>query len=132
MKQSLISILLIAFAISCHAQWRDAGFGSQVLAFGVHDSNVFVSDVPGTGTQQRAHYMYRYAPGSPTGWYGADNGLDPTQGMVTSFASLGNYVFAGMMLNGGPERLIVPLIMECIGRLMLGDMYARTGVMSSV
>jgi hypothetical protein len=40
--------------------------------------------------------VYRYAPGTPHTWIASETGMDATQGNVTSFASLGNYFFAGM------------------------------------
>ena len=100
MKQVIVSMFCIAFAIPCFAQWRDAGFagydGSKVLAFGVHDTSLFVGD-SGAGR----HLVYRWVP--PNTWGRADNGMDPSQGNVTSFATLGRYLFAGMTNSrGGP------------------------------
>ncbi len=106
MKRLLLSIFLVAFAyLRCPAQWRDVKFrgdnAEQVLAFGVHDTSLFVSDVP-----QNEPLVYRYAPTTPGLWVAANNGIDPTQGNVTSFASLGRYFFAGMLYtpngSGGP------------------------------
>jgi hypothetical protein len=97
MKHSLITIILIMLTVPSAAQWKNANFGNQVLAFGVHDTNLFLS-----APSPPNHLVYHCVLATPNVWFGADNGMDPTQGNVTSFASLGNYFFAGMTLNGGP------------------------------
>ncbi|MFI5201213.1 MAG: T9SS type A sorting domain-containing protein [Candidatus Kapaibacterium sp.] len=92
-------LILVAFTVPCSAQWKNDGGASDVLAFGIHDTNIFVS----SNTQYYPwHLVYRFSPNSPGDWFEADNGIDGTQGLVTSFASLGDYFFAGMTLNGGP------------------------------
>jgi hypothetical protein len=99
MKSTLISIVLIAFAIPCSAQWKDDDFYNPVLAFGVHDTSFFIGvDTVGNS----ANLVYRYAPGTPHTWIASETGMDATQGNVTSFASLGNYFFAGMTSGDGP------------------------------
>jgi hypothetical protein len=95
---------LLAFAIPCSAQWKYTGFPSKVLAFGVHDTSFFIS----SGFVGDP-LVFRWDPVgggvSGTGWAVADNGMDPMQGLVTSFASLGEYFFAGMTryTNGTPN-----------------------------
>ncbi len=90
MKQMPICIIIIAIAIPCSAQWKNASFGGQVIAFGVHDTTLFVAGVDNSGG---GSYVYRFIP--PTSWAKSESGLDFTQGNVTSFASLGTYFFAG-------------------------------------
>ncbi len=93
MKHTLI-ILFLVVAAPCAAQWKTAAYNNQILAFGVHDTNLFVSS---NGS------VDRYAPWQGAfQWVESDGGIDFTQGNVTSFASLGNYFFAGGTINGGP------------------------------
>ncbi len=92
MKRTLISIIILFAAGPCAAQWKDADFygnGSQVLAFGVHDTSLFVS-IPG--------YVARWNPKNPPpmDWVQADAGIGFGNGNVSSFSSLGTYFFAGM------------------------------------
>ncbi len=89
MKHTLISIILIAFAIPCSAQWKNANFGGQVLAFGVHDTTILAA---GISTGNPVPFVYRYIP--PVSWVESDYGIDFSQGNITSFASLGSYLFA--------------------------------------
>ncbi len=97
MKHTLISIILIVFAATpCVAQWNNIILNEEVTAFGVQDSFLYIAVTPpilGVG-------VFRYTVAQ--GYHNADSGIDWTQGNITSFASLGNYVFAGMTLNGGP------------------------------
>jgi hypothetical protein len=95
MKPILIS-LVILFSVPCSAQWKNANFGGNVFAFGVHDTSLFVSGVSNDGSTP---YIYRFI--SPNQWTLSDYDIDWTQGNVTSFASLGKYFFAGMTANGG-------------------------------
>jgi hypothetical protein len=103
MKHSLIFVCIITFAIPCSAQWKYTRFAGKVLAFGAHDTSFFIS----SGFVGDP-LVFRWDPVgggvSGTGWAVADNGMDPMQGLVTSFASLGNYFFAGMTryTNGTP------------------------------
>lgn len=102
MKRVFITLLLIFVALPASAQWRDNKFSVQVLAFGVHDTNMFLSNVPldqGLPQSYLDSLVFRYQNG---GWVALGSGLDRTQGNVTSFASLGRYFFAGMTLRGGP------------------------------
>jgi Secretion system C-terminal sorting domain len=93
MKHTLIFILFISLAIPCHAQWKNANFGDQVLAFGVHDTSFFVGSVP---YAPQDPLVFRFDPTNPSLWADATTGIDPSQENVTSFASLGPYLFAGM------------------------------------
>ncbi len=92
MKRLIIPILFIAFAFPCSAQWKDAKFGDQILAFGVHNTSFFVGSVPYNPNDP---LVFRFDPTNPSLWDNADSGIDRSQGNITSFASLGNYVFAG-------------------------------------
>ncbi|HZK76281.1 MAG TPA: T9SS type A sorting domain-containing protein [Candidatus Kapabacteria bacterium] len=100
MKRKFIPIILIVFAsVPCSAQWKSI-FGSPgdwripYLAFGVHDSSLFVS---------ASGEVLRYTVAQ--GWPRADTGLDFSQGDITSFVSLGPYVFAGFTYNGNHSPL---------------------------
>jgi hypothetical protein len=74
------------------AQWSyiDGGLGTagSTLAFGVHNDTLF-----GSGTGAGLNSVSRYI--SPQVWAGADNGIDFSQGGITTFASLGPYFLAG-------------------------------------
>ncbi|MFI5201211.1 MAG: T9SS type A sorting domain-containing protein [Candidatus Kapaibacterium sp.] len=79
------------------AQWSGEA-SPPILAFGVHDTNLFVS------VDNRSYpwnLVYRISPFVPRTWTGADAGMDASQGLVTSFASLGKYFFAGMTNSSG-------------------------------
>jgi hypothetical protein len=95
MKKMFFFFVIFAAALPCSAQWRNAYLDAQVLAFGVHnDTSLFVSAFelnPNTGNES---FVVRYA--SPNQWNEAESGIDFTQGNVTSFASLGEYFFAGI------------------------------------
>ena len=91
MKHLILFFNLLIVPVPAFAQWKDANLGVQVLAFGVHDTNFFVSDALGTGL----HLVYHCQLAMPNLWFGADSGMDPTRGNVTSFASVGAYLFAG-------------------------------------
>src|ERR1700722_14400317 len=82
MKQTLISIILICAAVPCLAQWRYTG-NLQVLAYGVHDTSLFVS------------YEGNLGRHNPNGE--ADTGINFSYGNVSSFASLGRYFFANIV-----------------------------------
>jgi hypothetical protein len=101
MKRTLIPIVFIAFiAAPCAAQWKFAYMNAQVLAFGVHDKNFFVSVAPDIPDGPLVWRLGSLAPNVV--WVISDKGIDASQGKVTSFASLGTYLFAGMTRNGGP------------------------------
>ncbi len=87
MKQFFIPIIIAYFATPCASQWKTAGFDNQILAFGVHDSTLFESDAGGVG---------RFNPNAPpdSHWDNSDNGIDFTQGNISTFASLGRYFYA--------------------------------------
>ena len=103
MKRSLILILLIAISASpCAAQWIDVGLGyptqlnqqGAMIHFGIHDDTTLFASFP-----QPNGGLLRYFP--PKTWIEYDNGIDFTQGNITSFASLGRYFFAG--IGGRPS-----------------------------
>ncbi len=100
MKHTLISILLIAVALPCAAQWKTAVYDDQILAFGAHDTTLFISVPPFPSSPAS---VLRFVPNAAPAdhWVEADSGIDFTQGNVTSFASLGKYFFAGMTLSRG-------------------------------
>jgi hypothetical protein len=78
-------LLLTIIACPSIGQWRDMHTTVRNDAFGVHDTSFFVSGPPLQG-----HSLYRFNPNGD-----ADDGLDVSQGPVTTFASLGSYFFAG-------------------------------------
>ena len=92
MKQLFFATLLFFTVHACHGQWRNDGQTPPVLAFGAHDTNLFVSV---DNTSYPWHLVYRFSPNNAQNWTGADAGIDGTQGLVTSFSSLGKYLFAG-------------------------------------
>ncbi len=91
MKRTFFFFFILIASLPSSAQWKNANFNGQVLAFGACDTNFFWSDVLGSGF----HLVYRFAPTSPNGWFGVDNGMDTTGGNITTFASIGPYLFAG-------------------------------------
>ena len=102
MKQSLFAILFIVFiTVPCAAQWKTAGCNGRILAFGVHDTSLFMSSLlPGIPNS-----VSRFIPtGTPSShWAEADKGIDFKQGNVTSFASLGSYFFSGQTQLDGTK-----------------------------
>jgi len=94
MRRILISIVVIFSGIPCFAQWKGSQW-SNILAYGVHGVNLFES----TGG-----HVFRDTFNS--GWEEADAGInfsiDPYP--VTSFASLGQYVYAGQGINSNAYR----------------------------
>ncbi|MFI5201156.1 MAG: T9SS type A sorting domain-containing protein [Candidatus Kapaibacterium sp.] len=100
MKNTLLIITIAVFvATPCFAQWSGEA-SPPILAFGVHDTNLFAS------VDNRSYpwnLVYRISPFVPRTWTGADAGIDPSQGLVTSFASMGNYFFAGQTFTSGPN-----------------------------
>src|ERR1035437_4681042 len=93
MKQLLIIASFLAYTASSDAQWHTATRGAKVLAFGVHNTSLFIGVVPQVSGES---LVFRYSPTTPSLWVGADNGMDPSLENVTSFASLGTSVFVGM------------------------------------
>jgi photosystem II stability/assembly factor-like uncharacterized protein len=93
MKKILAFLFVFStFATPCAAQWKTAAYNDQILAFGVHDTNFFVSSNGGVN---------RYAPWQGAfQWVESDGGIDFTNENVTSFASLGTYFFAGCVEGG--------------------------------
>jgi hypothetical protein len=89
MKRICIFLIVMFGTVPAFGQWFyiDGGLGTQgaTLAFGVHDSSLFESGSNGV--------VDRYI--SPQNWAEADNGIDFTQGAITTFASLGQYFLAG-------------------------------------
>jgi len=92
MKHTLL-LFLIFISSPCTAQWKNALFSDQVLAFGVHDTSLFVGEVPYTNLQP---ILFRFDPATPSLWIGSDTGISRNQGNVTSFASFGKYLFANV------------------------------------
>ncbi len=96
MKRTFILFVLLSIVTApAIAQWNyllgGLGTANTTLAFAVHNDTLFASG------NSVGSYVDRYI--SPQNWVGADNGIDFTQGSITSFASLGPYFFAG---NGRP------------------------------
>ncbi len=88
MKRTFILIILIAFITPCSAQWKGVGSSaSQVIAFGFHDSTLFISC---------SQFVGRYIPTAPPGqqWVESDNGIGFSGGNIVSFSSLGRYFYA--------------------------------------
>ncbi len=123
MKHTLISIFLIA-AIPCSAQWRNANFNGQVLAFGVHDTNFFWSDVLGPGF----HLVYRFAPTSPNGWFGVDNGMD-TAGEILQRSLQSVHIFLQEVDQQVQATVILLQIMAQYGLIRL---VVRSGQMERI
>ena len=92
-----ISIILLA-SVQCQAQWKaTVTWGKHVYAFGAHDSTAFFMST--TSIPSDLHQLWRLVP--VAGWSYADNGIDFTQGNVTSFASLGSFFFVGLTHSDG-------------------------------
>jgi hypothetical protein len=93
MKHAILICLLTCAAMPGAAQWKDAHADAfSIHCFGVHDTSLFASI---------EQYVYLYVPTDPDKWIRKSTGLDFSQGVVTSFASLGRYFFAGMTRSGG-------------------------------
>src|SRR5665213_1263355 len=103
MKRTLWVYFALLISVPCHAQWKFAlWWGTPVYAFGAHDTTAFFMSTAPIDISD-PHQVWIFVPNGITGkWGHADNGIDFTQGNVTSFASLGPYFFAGMTLRGGP------------------------------
>ena len=99
MKKTFLIFSIIVASIPCSAQWKNAKFGDQILAFGVHDTSFFVGSVPYSPVDP---LVFRFDSTNPSLWDNVGGGIDRTQGNITSFASLGNYFFAGMTNGSGP------------------------------
>ena len=97
MKQLLISIIFVSFAAGASpAQWKTAVANDHVLVFAVHDTSLFASILAFSNGRNQ---VFLYVP-SNNGWVERDNGLDFSQGNVTSFASLGSNFLAGLGGDG--------------------------------
>jgi len=96
MIKVLISFtILLLLCNTCDAQWKFAGAGSMEgtggggdYALGVHDSMLFRSD--GNG-------LWLYTPNGSHAWVQENSGIDFNREVVTTFASLGHYMYAGMI-----------------------------------
>ncbi len=80
--KTLIVVLITVISVPCNAQWKYAGSNIQIIAFGIHDTSLFVS------------YVGHMGRVNPTGE--ADTGINFSYGNVSSFASLGQYFFANI------------------------------------
>jgi len=94
MKHLFLLLLMLLFANSCFGQWKNIDLNCQVSAMGAHDSNLFV--VSKTEPEIR---IFRYSVSK--GYGTADFGIDWTQGTITSFYSVGKYLFAGQQFSNG-------------------------------
>jgi Secretion system C-terminal sorting domain len=103
MKKILFLFLTSIAAVPCSAQWKNASMGGPVLAFGVHDTSLFLS-LNSDPNDPQAPLVWRLVSLTPNVvWVIADTGIDFSQGDVTSFASLGKYFFAGQ--GSGPANV---------------------------
>jgi photosystem II stability/assembly factor-like uncharacterized protein len=98
MKRILVFSFIVFAASPCFGQWLDIGLGKpteeegyNLVTFGIHDSALFFAPNPGA-------QLVRFGS---LGWVHADNGIDFSQGSVTSFASLGRYFFAAQTQSDG-------------------------------
>jgi Secretion system C-terminal sorting domain len=93
MKHTLIFLLIVFVASPSSAQWHTASDNAKILAFCVHDTSLFVSEWDQVAN---VYGISRYIPtGAPfENWVEADGGVAGNK--ITSFASLGNYFFAGV------------------------------------
>ncbi len=100
MKRNFIVGIILLLTLPCQAQWKYAiASGTHVYAFGAHDTTAFFMSNAPVFDQ---HELWRFVPNGITGKWGAsDNGIDFSQGNVTSFASIGSYMFAGMARADG-------------------------------
>jgi hypothetical protein len=98
MKHIIIFLLVITVASPCAAQWISTSMGAQVYVFGVHDTSIYLS-TPGDANNPGV-FRYNWGTGFYK-WDETDAGIDFTQGNVTSFASLGEYFFAGQTFSNG-------------------------------
>ncbi len=100
MKRTFFFFFIFVASTPSSAQWRNANFNGQVLAFGVHDTSLFISINAGTPDV----LLWRLVSLTPdVVWQISDMGISRSQGNVTSFASLGTYLFASQ----GSNRLMV-------------------------
>ncbi|SRR5579883_546734 len=101
MKKLILILVVFFMCPALRAQWRTATARHLIIAFGVHDSSLFAS----CHDAFTDNYLQRYTGSSDpfNRWVMSDTGIDFSQGRVTSFASLGQYFFAGMTAsNNGP------------------------------
>ncbi|HZK75429.1 MAG TPA: T9SS type A sorting domain-containing protein [Candidatus Kapabacteria bacterium] len=91
MKSILLTLFFVAATIPATAQWNSIDLGAQITTYCVKDSFLFMA----AGN----NHIYRYTVAN--GYSYADNGIDFSQGSVTSFASLGRYLFIGMTYSNG-------------------------------
>jgi Secretion system C-terminal sorting domain len=96
--RKIFLFLILIIAVPCSGQWTSClGPGFQVLSYGVHDTDFFIGVEPMSGLDA---LIYRYI--KPLDLSDDDTaGLDRSQGNITSFASLGNYFFAGQTYSNG-------------------------------
>ncbi|HEY3875889.1 MAG TPA: T9SS type A sorting domain-containing protein [Candidatus Kapabacteria bacterium] len=87
MKHIVFVFAIILISVPCLAQWNYIDLNVQVSAFGAHDTLLFISSTSN-------NELYRYSVAN--GYVVDGNGIDFSQGNITSFASLGQYLFAGM------------------------------------
>jgi hypothetical protein len=92
MKRVFLFLCIFIVPINTVAQWRYMGLGNisgnqtgAIFSLDVYDTSIFV------GTN---YAVLRYTVAS--GWVHTETGIDFSQENVTSFASLGPYLFAGM------------------------------------
>ena len=95
MRRASLLYLGLLLSLPCNAQWKSVGFNRKIIAFGAHDSCLFISYVAQSGLD--FHPFLRYIPSSDT-WDGDDTaGIDWSQGRsITCFTSLGKSFYIGM------------------------------------
>lgn len=96
MKYFLLLCTLIAAPITIRAQWVSYGFGSlpSAVSFGILDSTLFVNFHSSNGYSLLRHN--RGEDWSGIHWTQADAGINYNGGSVTSFTSIGQYLFVGL------------------------------------
>ncbi len=137
MKNSLISIIFIAFAIPAAAQWRNAGFhgpDGNVLAMATHDSNFFIADSVVLGAQHLLYRFVNFASNQEINWTDADSGMSPRSD-VRFFASLGPYFYADTRVYSSRDegQSWTPLMaggpFGSNGRYLFGQVYLHPTVL---
>jgi hypothetical protein len=94
--KTLILITVIFTSSLCSAQWQDVnvwnvagGTQTAIYGMGVHDTFLFIS-----GAAVGNNFFYRYTPA--TGLQSVTNGIDFSQGNITSIAAVEQFEFAGI------------------------------------